>query len=72
MVEKNGHPIDIDALFEDGTAIDKALLEGARDVRRLHKGLGLPLYEWREGRVVTIQPEDIVVDEPADRPEQTP
>lgn len=65
MRENDEHPVDIDALFEDGAAIDEAFREGARDVRRLHKGLGLPLYEWRDGRVVAISPEDIVVEEPS-------
>jgi hypothetical protein len=30
----------LDELFEDGRAIDEALFEAARDVRRLRKALG--------------------------------
>ena len=49
-------------LFEDGRAIDEALKEAARDARRLHKALGNPMATWKDGRVVWIQPEDIVID----------
>ena len=53
-------------LFVDGRAIDEALREAARDARRLHKALGNPMATWKDGRVVWIQPEDIVVDAPAE------
>jgi hypothetical protein len=53
-------------LFEDGRAIDEALKEAARDARRLHKALGNPMATWKDGRVVWIQPEDIVIDTPAE------
>jgi hypothetical protein len=49
-------------LFEDGRAIDVALREAARDARRLHKALGNPMATWKDGDVVWIQPDDIVVD----------
>jgi hypothetical protein len=52
----------LDELFEDGQAIDDALIEAARDARRLHKALGNPMATWREGKVVWVQPKDIVVD----------
>ena len=35
----------------------------ARDARRLHKALGNPMATWQDGRVVWVQPEDIVVDD---------
>lgn len=55
-------------LFEDGTAIDEALREAARDARRFHKAMGNPMVTEIDGQVVWIQPEDIVIDdEPADR-----
>ncbi len=53
----------LDELFADGTAIDEALREAARDARRLHKALGNPMATWIDGRVVWVQPEDIVVDD---------
>lgn len=52
----------IGELFEDGRAIDAALREAARDARRLHKALGNPMATWKDGLVVWIQPEEIVVD----------
>lgn len=52
----------LDELFEDGSAIDEALKEAARDARRLHKALGNPMATWVDGRVVWVQPEDIRVD----------
>ena len=59
----------LDELFEDGTAIDEALREAARDARRLHKALGNPMATWADGRVVWVQPEDIRID---DEPLQEP
>ena len=50
-------------LFEDGRAIDEALLEAARDARRFHKAIGNPMATWLNGRVVWVQPEDIRVDD---------
>jgi hypothetical protein len=58
----DSHPT-IDELFEDGQAIDEALKDAARDARRFHKALGNPMATWMDGRVVWIQPDDIVVDD---------
>lgn len=41
--------------------VTAALREGARDARRLHKALGVPIVIWRDGRVVEVPPEEIVV-----------
>lgn len=59
------HVPTIDELFEDGRAIDEALLEAARDARRLHKAFGRPMATWKDGQVVWVQPEDIQIDDPA-------
>jgi hypothetical protein len=59
----------IDELFEDGRAIDDALKEAARDALHLHRALGNPMATWKDGQVVWIQPEDIVVDAPAEADE---
>ena len=61
MAEKDGQSVDIDKLFEEGTAIDEALRQSAQDARRLHKALGHSIAEWRDGKVVWIKPEDIVI-----------
>jgi hypothetical protein len=63
------HKPTIDELFEDGRAIDQALLDAARDARRLHKAFGRPMATWRNGQVVWIQPEDILIDMPDDEPD---
>jgi hypothetical protein len=34
---------------------------GVRNALRMHKLLGNPVCEWRDGKVVWIQPEDIVI-----------
>src|SRR5436190_657982 len=52
----------LDDLFEDGRAIDEALMDAARDARRFHKALGNPMATWLDGRVVWVQPEDIRID----------
>ena len=53
----------IEEIFDDGRAIDEALKEAARDARRFHKAIGNPMATWVDGRVVWVQPEDIVVDD---------
>ena len=60
--------VDIDGLFEDGREIDAALIEAARDARRLHKALGHPMATWKDGQVVWVQPEDIVIDDDVPEP----
>ncbi len=40
----------LDELFEDGRAIDEALIEAARDARRLHKALDNPIATWLDRR----------------------
>jgi len=59
----------VDELFEDGRAIDEALMEAARDARRLHKALGNPMATWKDGQVVWVQPEDIDIDGDSEQPE---
>ena len=61
----------ITELFDDGSAIDEALREAARDARRLHKALGNPMATWQDGQGVWVQPEDIVVDIPVEASESS-
>lgn len=63
------HKPTLEELFEDGRAIDQALLDAARDARILHKAFGRPMATWQDGRVVWIQPEDIQIDMPDHRPD---
>lgn len=62
-------PVDIQALFADGKAIDAALAEAVRNAMIMHKRMGYPAVSWQDGRVVLIPPEEIVVDEPPAREE---
>ena len=55
---------DIEALFDEGSAIDAALKTAVREAVLRHKRLGQPIVEWRDGRAVLTPPEEIVVDEP--------
>lgn len=57
---------DIDAIFEVGTAIDRALAQGVREALLRHKQLGLPVVEYRNGRAVWVPAEKIPL--PAVRP----
>jgi predicted ABC-type ATPase len=47
--------------FEDTEAILRAAARGVREALRRHKLLGQSVYVWRDGRVVEIAAEDIVV-----------
>ena len=58
-------------LFEDGRAIDEALREAARDARRFHKAIGNPMATWKDGQVVWVQPEDIIVDDESTEDDDT-
>jgi len=52
---------DIDRIFEEGRLIDQALVESVKQALLVHKRAGNPVAEWRDGKVVLIQPEDITV-----------
>jgi len=52
---------NIDAIFADGTAIDRALKQAVQDALLRHKQIGLPVAVWRDGKVVWIPPEEIPV-----------
>ncbi|OFZ68752.1 MAG: hypothetical protein A2Z01_07265 [Betaproteobacteria bacterium RBG_16_58_11] len=52
---------DIDRIFEDGRLIDQALVESVKQALLVHKRADNPVAEWRDGKVVLIQPEDIAV-----------
>ncbi len=53
----------IDELFRDGKEIDAALQNAVQQALLQHKKAGNPVAEWRDGKVVLIKPEDIVVEE---------
>jgi predicted ABC-type ATPase len=69
MIEKSGKAREDERAYGNaggimGVPIEEitaALHEAARDARRKHKAFGVPLVIWRDGRVVEIPPEEIVV-----------
>jgi len=52
---------DIDAIFAEGTEIDRALAKAVREAIRRHKLLGNPIAIWRDNQVVWLQPDEIEV-----------
>lgn len=50
---------DRHALLRDPKVIAEALRAGARDAILRHKALGESIVIWRDGRVVTVPPEEI-------------
>lgn len=59
---KTKPPKNIGKIFAEGTLIDEAMKKAVLDALRQHKRAGNPVAEWRNGRVVWVAPEDIVVD----------
>jgi hypothetical protein len=60
-------PRDISRLIDEWTPVQRALERAAAAARREHKLLGLPMPIWQEGRVVWLAPEQIEVEETAER-----
>ena len=54
---------DIDAIFAEGTAIDRALEKAVYEAVRRHKLLGNPIAVWRDNKVCWLQPDEIVLPE---------
>jgi hypothetical protein len=52
---------DISAIFQEGTKIDAAIRRAARGALLAHKREGLPVPAWKDGQVVWIPPDEIVV-----------
>jgi hypothetical protein len=49
----------IGQMFADGTEIERALQKGAQEAVELHRKLGFPIVEWRDGKVVWVPPEEL-------------
>jgi Arc/MetJ family transcription regulator len=54
---------DIGEILQDRERIDRAMRRAVREALRRHKLLGNPVADWRDGKVVWIPPEEIVIDE---------
>jgi hypothetical protein len=59
---------DIGQIFAEGTPIDEALKTAAREAVKRHKQAGLPMAEWRDGRVVWVPPEELPSTDQAEGP----
>jgi hypothetical protein len=68
--DRNTDGRDIPRLFEDDQAIEDALATGVRQALREHKQAGVPVVEWRDGRVVVVPPEEIHLDDDGDHPQR--
>ena len=53
----------IQKVIDDPELILMFLQEGVRAALLKHKQAGNPICEWRDGKVVWIQPEDILCEE---------
>ena len=61
-------PKDISRIFREGTLIDRAVRLAAREALLRHKQAGLPIATWRDGQVVWIPAEEIVI--PPEEPQE--
>jgi hypothetical protein len=60
------NPANRVAIFREGVEVDAAINESLRSARILHKKLGVEMAISKNGKVVIIPPEEIVIDPPAD------
>lgn len=51
---KAEEPKDIEKIFLEGTAIDRALRAAAREAFRRHKQAGVPIALWKNGKTVWV------------------
>ena len=63
MIQRTGQ-LSVGELLADSAKVTEAVRQAGRDARLLHKKMGVPLVVWRDGQVVEIPPEEIVVDYP--------
>jgi len=59
--------VSIEAPDEEAIEIGRLFQRAVYEALRIHKRLGNPIASWKDGRVVIIQPEEIVI--PADESE---
>jgi hypothetical protein len=60
---------NITEIFQAVTPIEQAVQEGAREAVLFHKKMGNPVATWKDGKVVMIPPEQIVVPDAVDSKE---
>jgi hypothetical protein len=60
-VIEHGQPTSAE-LLKEVEPVTAAAREAVREALTVHKRLGNSIVEWRDGRVVIVPPEEIVVD----------
>ena len=53
--------IDIPAILKDRPRVQKALRDAVQKAIRTHKLMGVPIVVWKDGKVVEIPPDEIVL-----------
>jgi hypothetical protein len=56
---------DVGELLADSERVTDAVRRAGREAGLRHKQLGVPLVVWRDGQIVHVPPEEIVVDLPS-------
>ena len=57
-------PADLeDVDFEDDEQVTRVMRRAIADALRSHKEKGQYIVEWRDGKIVRVEPEDIIVPE---------
>lgn len=64
MARKTRRRRDIGELLQDQELIEGALRRAVNEALKMHKRMGNPIAEWRNGKVVWVPPEKIVIEEP--------
>jgi hypothetical protein len=64
MIQRAPSEKSVGELLSDTERVTDAVRQAGREARLRHKQLGVPLVVWRDGQVVLIPPEEIVVDPP--------
>ena len=50
---------DVSAIMKQGTRVDAALTAGVREALERHRRAGLPVVEWRDGKIFWLTPDEI-------------
>ena len=53
--------VDIDALIKEDAPILDAIRRGGIEAMKRHIQTGVPMVSWRDGKVVTLHPEELKI-----------